>query len=267
MYYSIKHAVICKVFYFFRLRISKTTDKVSLRNFFSKVRPIKCDKKLIRIGGENDGGYLVPNDLEGVKVCYSPGVSLISNFENELAQMGIICHMADYSVDGPLITNPSFHFQKKFLGMINNDVYMRLDDWIRNTSDSTDEKILQMDIEGAEWGVLCSTPPEILQQFRIIVLEVHGMDGLFDPAIFRQISDTFDLLLEKFKIVHIHPNNSSSPLSLNGFSVPPVMEFTFLRSDRITSFQYSTEFPHHLDSPNVKEMSDYPLPGSWYNNQ
>jgi len=264
LYYSRIGELVRKFTLFFGLRISKTTDVQSLHNFFSKVTPVECDKKLIRIGGEFDGGYLVPDDFEGIEECYSPGVSLISNFEDELTKKGIVCFMSDYSVDGPLIENKLFNFQKKFLGVKNDGVFIRLDEWIRNTSKSDSDKILQMHIEGAEWSVLCTTPPDILEKFRIIVLEVHGMDGLFDPMIFRQINDTFDLLIDKFKIVHIHPNNSSRPISAKGFSVPPVMEFTFLRSDRVKNIKNSVAFPHHLDSPNVKEMRDYPLPRSWY---
>ena len=30
------------------------------------------------IGGAGDGGYLVPDDLDGIEYCFSPGVNLIS---------------------------------------------------------------------------------------------------------------------------------------------------------------------------------------------
>jgi len=163
-----------------------------------------------------------------------------------------------------MISNPLFNFQKKFLGVKNDDVFIRLDDWIESTSQHGADMILQMDIEGAEWAVLGSTPPKILKKFRIIVLEVHNMDGLFDPIIFHQINNTFDLLLQDFQIVHIHPNNSIRPLSLNGFNVPPVMEFTFLKRDRISKPTFAKRFPHVLDSPNLKEMADYPLPSCWH---
>ena len=39
---------------------------------------------LIRIGGNSDGAYLVPDDLQGISCCFSPGVSDRKSFEDEL---------------------------------------------------------------------------------------------------------------------------------------------------------------------------------------
>jgi hypothetical protein len=263
MYYSKIGHLARNFFYKFGIKIDKSTDPSALAIFFKKIRPVEY-KNLIRLGGDSDGGYLVPNDFEGIKECYSPGVSLISNFGNELSKLGITCHMADFSVDGPALHNPLFVFKKKFLGPINNDMFIRLDDWISETTISNDDLILQMDIEGAEWSVLASTHPIILKKFRIIILEVHSMDDLFDPLIFRQIDDVFTLLKTDFEIVHIHPNNSSQTIHCHGYSVPSVMEFTFLRRDRLKGLQRNYQFPHHLDAPNDPSLPDYPLPDCWF---
>src|ERR1035441_7551539 len=90
--------------------ISRATESTALAKFFSSVRPISTNHELIRIGGNSDGGYLIPNDLAGVNVCFSPGVSLVANFEADLASRGISCFLADYSVDAPPIINHLFHF-------------------------------------------------------------------------------------------------------------------------------------------------------------
>ena len=50
------------------------------------VHPKSLNIENIRIGGENDGGYIVPNDLKDIKYCFSPGVGTISKFEKELTQ-------------------------------------------------------------------------------------------------------------------------------------------------------------------------------------
>lgn len=247
----------------FNLRVSKTTKRSDLIKFFEAIKPIRVEK-LIRIGSEYDGGYLIPDDLDGITECYSPGVSFVSDFENDLTKFGIICHMADYSVDGPALKNPLFKFYKKFIGIKNDSEHIRLDDWIRQTSTSNGDMILQMDIEGAEWTALNTTPPELLKRFRIIVLEVHSMYGLFDPIIFRQFCDTFNLITSEFDVVHIHPNNTSRLTNCSGFSVPSVIEFTFLRKDRLNNKIKARTFPQELDSPNAPEKRDYPLPKCWY---
>src|SRR6202021_627068 len=54
------------------IRISRTTDKAKVLDFLSSVKPLQTNHDLIRLGGATDGGYLVPNDIEGTDVCFSP---------------------------------------------------------------------------------------------------------------------------------------------------------------------------------------------------
>ena len=65
---------------------SKKTDINKITSFLNMVHPKSLDIENIRIGGENDGGYIIPNDLKDVKYCFSPGVGSISKFEKELIQ-------------------------------------------------------------------------------------------------------------------------------------------------------------------------------------
>jgi hypothetical protein len=68
------------------LQISRNTDKSKLLEFLLSVKPIKTNHTLIRLGGETDGGYLIPNDIENIDKCFSPGVSEVANFENDLTK-------------------------------------------------------------------------------------------------------------------------------------------------------------------------------------
>lgn len=52
--------------------------KENIADFLTKIRPESQVKELIRVGSNHDGGYLVPNDLEDIKYCYSPGVQLLA---------------------------------------------------------------------------------------------------------------------------------------------------------------------------------------------
>ena len=61
--------------------LDRSTDNIKLNQFLTAVKPVRTNHELIRMGGDGDGGYLVPNDLEGIDVCFSPGVSEIANFE------------------------------------------------------------------------------------------------------------------------------------------------------------------------------------------
>ena len=74
-------------------------------NFFLKsLAPVKTDYDLVRIGSENDGGYLVPDDLNDLQYCFSPGVSVNSDFEKHLYdEYKVRSFLCDFSVDKPSI--------------------------------------------------------------------------------------------------------------------------------------------------------------------
>ena len=244
--------------------IEKSTEKQKIVEFLELVKPIKTNHDLIRVGGDTDGGYLIPNDIENIDTCFSPGIDEVSNFENDLTKRGIKCFLADYSVEKPPIKNVLFDFEKKYLGCKNNEMFMTLESWIKSKAPNKNDLILQMDIEGAEYPVICDTSSETLDKFRILVIEFHGLDSLFNRMFFDLIYLTFTKILKNFEVVHIHPNNYSKPIECNGVAIPPFMEFTFLRKDRITQKGKNLSFPHKLDRANVAQYADFALPKCWY---
>ena len=246
------------------IRISRTTDKAKVLDFLSSVKPLQTNHDLIRLGGATDGGYLVPNDIEGVDVCFSPGVSQVSAFEEDLTKRGIRCFLADYSVDSPPVANDLFDLEKKYLGPADSGNFMTLESWINIKAPTGSDFILQMDIEGAEYGVLFDTSPGTLRKFRMLVIEFHRLDALCDKMGYELISLVFAKILEDFEVVHIHPNNCTAPVHFQGLAIPPVMEFTFLRKDRIRARAPATSFPHKLDRANVPSDKDFALPKCWY---
>src|ERR1700722_19015791 len=211
------------------------TKSGDLLELIRKLAPQDSGPELIRIGGPGDGGYLIPDDLDGIEYCFSPGVNTISDFENELADRGIRCFLADYSVEAPAILRPEFIFDKKFLGSTNSGRFFTLASWKdKYLTDYTGDLILQMDIEGAEYQVILNATDELLSQFRILVIEFHSLDRLLDPLLFGIISACFEKLLESFCVVHIHPNNFYGSVKRGEIEIPRIMEFTFLNKKRIT---------------------------------
>jgi hypothetical protein len=254
-----------KILFKFNVNLIRTTEDLRLKSFFSLINPVICDKELIRVGGNADGGYLIPNDLEGLSGCFSPGVAYTATFELEMARMGIRSYLADYSVNSAPIVHPLLDFEKKYIGIDTNDMYMTLKDWYENkTGLRGGEYILQMDIEGAEYEVLSSIDDLFLKNFRIMVIEFHNLHYIVDPAAINIIEFTFKKILKNFEIVHMHPNNESRPVNYHGFKIPNTMEFTFLRKDRILQKSLNTSFPHQEDMPNFKDREDFPLPKCWY---
>jgi hypothetical protein len=232
------------------------------------MNPAAISHDLIRLGEPSDGGYLVPNDLEGIVSCFSPGVAEVASFELALADLGINSYMADYSVDGPPVENPMFDFYKKFLGVEDDGLmFIRLDEWVKNKSPMDGDLILQMDIEGAEWPILADVSQETLAKFRIIVLELHSLDQMLTTVSGnRLVEGVFRKLRTGFTPVHVHPNNCCPPTRYQGIEIPPVLEVTLLRNDRIdTSVEHmSLKIPHPLDANNVRSAKAVRLPEYWY---
>jgi hypothetical protein len=62
----------------FNLYLEKKTSRQDISRLLKKLLPYKIDYDLIRLGEDNDGGYLIPNDLSGITKNYTAG-SRITN--------------------------------------------------------------------------------------------------------------------------------------------------------------------------------------------
>lgn len=241
-----------------------TTPKGDVMGLIEKLKPLAITHPLVRLGPDGDGGYLVPDVLTDVKACFSPGVSEISGFEQECAEKGMSVFLADHSVDAPAESHPQFHFTKKYIGSSSQGAFITLDDWV-NSSVPNDgaELLLQMDIEGFEYEVLLSLSKELQSKFKVIVIEFHFMDQLWNAPYFSLVSRAFEKLLESHSCVHIHPNNYAQPYDFNGVTIPPLMEMTFLRKDCVEISDDLLAYPHALDADNTTNESVV-LPKQWF---
>jgi hypothetical protein len=238
--------------------------KEEIQKLIDSLRPVKTKFNMIRVGGDNDGGYLLPNDLVGISTCFSPGVDVTASFEIDLCKRGIGSHLADASVDASPKKFSPLSFTKKYLGGCNNDTHMTLAAWMHEQRAFMGDYILQMDIEGGEYTTLLCTPSDVLRKFRIIVVEIHNVQTWFNPLAWPVVTTFFEKLLEDFRVVHNHPNNNCPFIEADGILMPTVFELTLLRKDRTIALDYCTEFPHPLDQPNVLDKPDRPLPEGWY---
>lgn len=239
--------------------------RARMERFIESLHPYSPEQPMIRLGPPNgDGGYLLPDALEGITACFSPGVSNVSGFEKACAEMGMKVFMADHSVDAPAEEHLNFHFIKKFVGGTTSGIYVSLGDWVREMlPDTQDDLMLQMDIEGQEYEVIFSASGELLNRFRIMIIEFHDLNQLWSRPFFQIASRAFEKILETHVCVHLHPNNCCGLFERDGLAVPKVMEFTFLRRDYIHCDSRQTRFPNPLDRDNTPKKS-IALPECWY---
>jgi hypothetical protein len=228
------------------------------------LQPVKTKYDLIRVGGDNDGGYLLPDDLSGITECFSPGVDVTATFEQDLLSRGIRSHLADASVDGPPNGLEVISFQKKFVGSQTAGQYISLEDWVKESSLTFCDLILQMDIEGGEYTSILATPADVLKQFRIIAIEVHNAQHWFHPLAWGMVKSFFDKLMADFYVVHFHPNNNCPFIQVDDVLFPSVFELTLLRKDRAEPEGFVETFPHPLDQPNVTDKPVRHMPEGWY---
>ena len=251
---------------FFRTQIAtQQTPEVELQRLLSSLHPVCSPRDLIRLGPSGDGGYLLPDDLEGITEAFSPGVSTECGFEMDCAQRGIVTYMADGTVDSPARQHENFVFDKQFVGSRTSNGWISLDDWILAKSTSGADLLLQMDIEGFEYETLFAMSQSSLRRFRIILIEFHYLDLLFSYQFFRVLELLFSRLLTFFRCVHIHPNNYLPPVRVGAVEISPIAEFTFLRTDRWEQpYEFARIFPHSLDKDNVSHKPTVRLPASMW---
>jgi len=230
-----------------------------LENIARLLLPQPCPFKLVRIGGDRDGAYLVPDDLTGIDACFSPGVNNLKSFEDELTnQYNIKCHMCDFSSDLDQFRTPIVHgmqtFKKKWLDTDGSLDSISLRDWINEFSpDASKDLILQIDIEGAEYRNLLGADDRTLKRFRVIVIELHGLGVLCNPELIsKEVGPLLLKLHETHACVHAHPNNCCGDFidPENGLNIANVLEITYLRRDRFQGNRHQyiqPQLPHPLD--------------------
>jgi hypothetical protein len=236
------------------LSLSRHTEtlvtELELKKLISSLKPVKTEFDLIRIGDSEDGGYLVPDLLETIRYAFSPGVAGTASFERDLISRGIFCYLADYSVDTTPISGNFLDFDKKFIGIEDNEVFMTLSTWLDAKCINSNDLLLQMDIEGAEWEVLESVDRETLLKFKVLVIEFHNLHFLLFKYSFESMKRVVDSLLSDYYVVHFHPNNNDGLQNLSGVSVPPTAEITFLRKDSCKRIGLLERITSPLDSHN-----------------
>ena len=245
--------------------LSSSRDQVL--DLLKLIRPVASPKPMIRLGPDGDGGYLVPDDVDEIKACFSPGVSDEAGFELSFAHRGVPCFLADASVQEAPVKHENIFFEPMFLGPISDlKRFVSLEDWVTQKSIDSGDLVLQMDIEGAEYEVLSGAPRELLKRFRLIAIELHHLEFILTNRFSALGFEAFiRRLLEDFEVVHIHPNNNRRPVFHKGIEIPPVIEMTLLRKNRFAGTRSSepVSLPHPLDSDNSPRRKHLKFSSDW----
>jgi len=190
MFFFTVRSFIKKIFCKFKIVVGQTIKEERLREFLKKMNPISHNIDMIRLGEEKDGGYFVPKNLKNIEFCMTAGVGDLIKFEYDLAERGIKCFMADYSVEKPPLEHKNFHFLKKFIGNNSSKDFISFDKWKNLTSIDLDiqKGILKIDIEGAEKELFKANYKKWIDKVDVLIIELHdrfkpGCSATFYPVI------------------------------------------------------------------------------------
>ncbi|MEJ6403187.1 FkbM family methyltransferase [Yoonia sp. 2307UL14-13] len=232
-----------------------TSDKKDVvLDIVELIKPVGITEQLIRVGSENDGGYLIPLSAHQQDALVSPGVSSNSSFEISFADQGTKCSLFDASVLGPSMAHDNIEFHKVFWGVENNDDTINAIDWLSENIDKNQRNALQMDIEGAEYDIINHMPINVIDMFNLVIIEVHGFQRILKSENTENIVNFFKKITQNHKVVHFHPNNNISPVQYRGIDIIDCFELTLVRND----YPYFSGLPgsvkpHELDMPCVPE--------------
>jgi len=256
--------IINKLLYLFNLNISTSLDKSKLIEILKKIKPYNVGYDLIRIGSSNDGGYLVPDLLNEISICFSPGVGNNIEFERQIINKGIKTFLADGTINREDIKLDNFNFLKKNLASYDSEMTITLENWVKEEGDFSDSLLLQMDIESSEYEVIHATSQDCLKKFKVLVIEFHYIEKINNHYFYKLFENSIKKLSLNFEILHIHPNNCQGVFPVSGFDLPTAIEITFLRKD-LCKEKKDTKIPHFLDQKNIMNLPDVSFPKKIFN--
>ena len=211
-----------------------------------------------RIGAKSDGGYVLLNDFENIKIAYSFGISDEISFDKELADKNIDVFMYDHTIEALPFTNQKFHWKK--IGIThtkgeNNNTKTLNEILEENGHTKEKDMILKLDIEGGEWNILNEINQEILIQFKYIIIEFHFIDTSAS-----KYKEVLKKLNQSHQIFHLHCNNGCPIINFDGYNLCSALEISFIIREKNTFMDYSGYFPaKNLDYKNIENLEDINL--------
>lgn len=224
------------------------------RRLWELIYPVDVQgREFVRIGRNNDGGYIMVDDFSERQVAYSFGIRDDVSWDKAMAERGIPVYMYDPTIAALPEEHPLFHFSARGVcgeGETDSD-YATLKDFLEaNGHSEHTDIVLKMDVEGAEWESLLAFPNELLPNISQMVFELHnlglqggpGRDGVYMLAVLEK-------LRKHHEPVHIHINNNSRVRYLGGYPVPDALEITYVRRADHSFAPCARTFPTAIDQP------------------
>lgn len=260
--------------------IRKTNGDITIRNilkpfvidasekqaYFNKVREVlkvrKCkNKRLIRVGNEYDGGYVMCDDFKDA-IIYSFGIGWDVSWDSYFAKHGYKVYMYDPTIDKLPYEHDLFHFEQYGIAGVDfaKDNMLSMGTILKmNGHENCKDIVMKIDVEGAEWDFINETPSELLDNFKQITFELHSLTDVSQSE--RKLS-ALSKITQTHQAVWVHGNNSVYAERAGSIIMPCNLEVTFLNKAKYCFEGESICFPIDLDRPNSRLVEEIEL-GCW----
>ena len=182
-------------------------------------------KKRKLYGTKNDGGYVLLEDLNDIKIAYSFGIGPSVDFDKELANNNIDVYMYDHTITKLPFQNPNFHYFHIGLSRkSNNEQNLKSLEQLIEDNGHINEKnmILKIDIEYNEWESLIDVPDNLLKQFKYILIEFHFEE---DFELYKKV---LKKLNRNHQIFYIHCNLCSKVKIIDDLLLCTSLEVSYI---------------------------------------
>jgi hypothetical protein len=207
----------------------------------------------IRLGVEQDGGYVFGYNIGDYDCYISAGVSNEESFSRDFIKKFSMdksqCYAFDATInDYPYEYTNEITFIKKNIGPEQTDVTTNLKEYNGKYKDI----FLKMDIEGGEYPWLESLNENDLLHYKQIVIEFHGINDDSWNTLYSKKLNCLKKLANTHYLIHAHGNNWGGIQYINNSFVPDVIELTYVRKDILKyPFFNTTALPiHNIDFKN-----------------
>ena len=239
-----------------------TVEHLKVKKLIHSIKAHNLGYKLLRVGPNGDGGYLMPDILSKITACFSPGVGKVHGFEEDLLKRGIKIYMTDKTVEKPDLSKKNYEFLKKNIGSYDDEETITIDTWINNSE--IHNKILQMDIEGSEYEAINSISESNLKKIQVMIIEFHHFEQVLTKMGYLVVKNVFHKILKYFDVAHIHPNNCCGSYKIKELVIPSTLEITFLNKELTLNKEKIENIPNELDFKNIENKPDIFLDKNWY---
>lgn len=222
-----------------------TERALKIRNYFSEVSIVENSGDIyVRLGSQNDGGYILPKEYQKLDSCISGGIGDDNNFEYHLALNGMRVLQFDPSIEEPPHSHKLLIFRREGLGNGFNSLLDATTKFAQDFNTKSNKLLLKLDIEGFEWEVLDpklfpEINSEVFPKLEIIVIEFHGLSQLYDDLKYKQMTRVLDNLLLSYSPIWINGNNCRTYSQIGGVPILDVLECTFVRRNQAQRTQES----------------------------